>query len=163
MLLATLTASSVARRTGLFLYFVPWLALIPLTSGAAILFDRFGWPLREPEVARLLAGASAAWLTIAWLVDRGDGRYARPLYLAGYLLLPFAMLLSLLDRTASLQVVGFGILVYVVSAVADARRPAALLGAAGRADLRLRPRRARRRRCARSGCTWPSGCSRPGR
>jgi len=44
------------------------------------------------RVARLLAGASAVWLAIAWLVDRGDGRYARPLYLAGYLLLPGAML-----------------------------------------------------------------------
>src|SRR6185436_19844849 len=59
---------------------------------------------------------SAVWLVIAWLVDRGDGRYARPLYLAGYLLLPGAMLLSVLDRMASLQVVGFGIVVYVVSA-----------------------------------------------
>jgi len=115
-LLATLTASSIARQTGFFLYIVPWLALIPLTAGAAIVFERAGWPLREPEVARLLAAASAAWFTIAWLVDRGDGRYARPLYLAGYLLLPGAMLLSVLDRTASLQVVGFGIAVYVVSA-----------------------------------------------
>ena len=115
-LLATLTASSIARRTDFFLYVVPWLALIPLTAGAAIVSERAGWPLREPEVARLLAAASAAWLAIAWLVDRGDGRYARPLYLAGYLLLPGAMLLSVLDRTASLQVVGFGIAVYVVSA-----------------------------------------------
>jgi hypothetical protein len=119
LLLATLAASSVARRTGFFLYFVVWLALIPIGATAVNIRDWLGRQPYDPDAAKLLSAVSLAYLVIAWLVDRGrenTGRYARPIYLAAYLLLPVAMLISSLDRYVALQVVGFSIAVYVASA-----------------------------------------------
>ncbi|MFN8522705.1 MAG: hypothetical protein U0821_06305 [Chloroflexota bacterium] len=117
LLLGFLAAWSVVRATGALLYGLVWLALIPITSLFADVLLRFGHVIDEADVARLLAGVAFAYLVLAWFVDRGDGRFARPVYLGGYLLLVASMLVSALDSTGALQVVGFAIAVYAVSSV----------------------------------------------
>jgi hypothetical protein len=108
--------SSVGRRTSVFLYIATWLFLIPFTATAGRVFAGLGQPLSEAELARVLGVLGVGYLAAAYLTQRLGEHYARPVYLVGYLLSFATMLLSALDRTLNVQVIGLSILVYGVSA-----------------------------------------------
>jgi hypothetical protein len=115
-LVAISSLSAVGRRTSFPLYPATWLLIIPFSGTARALASHFGLPLVVPDLARLLGGLGLAYLVSAYLADRVGGHYSKPIYLAGYGLLPVAMLLSVLDRTANTQLLGLNLLIWAVSA-----------------------------------------------
>jgi hypothetical protein len=70
VLLGIFAASSVARRTGFFLYFVAWIALIPIGATAVNIRDWLGRLPHDADTGLLLATVSFVYLLIAWLADR---------------------------------------------------------------------------------------------
>src|SRR5204863_147204 len=122
--LATLSASSVARRTGFFLYPVVWLALIPIGSTAVDVREWLGRAPRDADAALLLAGVSFVYLALAWLgINRLRLEYRWPWHLGGYALSAIAPLVAVTDTTIRPMVLGLSIGLYVASAII-ARRSA---------------------------------------
>jgi hypothetical protein len=116
VLVGLATLSSVSRRAAVFLYASTWLFLIPFTAAAGRIFAALGLPLPQAELARLLAVLDVGYLVLAYAIERIGARYARPVYLVGYVLSLATMPLSALDRALNVQLVGLSIAVYSVSA-----------------------------------------------
>jgi hypothetical protein len=110
------SASSVLRRTSVFLFLTTWLFLIPFQATVGRVFVHLGWPMSEAELARMLALLGVGYLFLAHTTDRFGGHYAKPVYLVGYALSLATMPLSMLDRAINTQVVALSIAIYATSA-----------------------------------------------
>jgi hypothetical protein len=108
--------SAAGRRTGILLYPAAGLLLMSFSSLAAHIARHAGIPFSDPALARCLAVLGVGYLVLAARLDRADGRYARPLYLAGYLLGLGTITASIPDRAINVQLIGLTLLSYGWSA-----------------------------------------------
>ncbi len=111
-----LAISAVTRRTGPLLYPAVGLLLAPFSAVAIQLAHDHGTTLSDPALARFLALFGIGYLALAARLDGADGRYARPLYVAGYLLGVGTIVAALPDRAIYMQLIGLILLTYVWSA-----------------------------------------------
>ena len=105
-----------------------------------------GLLLPMPEQARLLAVLGLCYLALGYRLDRIAGHYAKPLYLAAYLLLVGTIAEAAPDTASEVQVLGLALLGFAWSAwLAHRNRHPSLQLAAGATAHRLRRRLATRR------------------
>jgi len=118
LLVALCLGSTVARRSGAFLYPATWLALLPLTSVRGLVAHHSGATLTVSALAQVGAVVGVAYLALAFALDRRrDGvRYAAPLYLGGYALLTLTALAATDNQAAEARVLGLGLLALAWSA-----------------------------------------------
>ena len=112
-----LAVSAGTRRTGALLYPAVGLLLVPFSSVALQLARHDGTALSDPALARLVALLAVGYLAVAAGLDGADGRYARPLYVAGYLFGLVTIAAALPDRAISVELSGLTLLTYVWSAL----------------------------------------------
>jgi len=118
LLVALCLGSTVARRSGAFLYPATWLALLPLTSVCGLVAHHSGATLTAASLAQVGAVVGVVYLALAYALDRrrDGGRYAAPLYLSGYALLTLTALATTDDQAAEVRVLGLGLLALAWSA-----------------------------------------------
>ncbi len=100
------------------LYISPVLSFVPVT----LFFIGYGetlfaQPLTTPQYALAWTGLGLVHLIAAIVTDRGQVRYAHPLFLGGYALLTWSVAWSLIERSTLVWTLGLWILASIVSAL----------------------------------------------
>ncbi len=108
--------SAKTRRSSLFLYPAVVLFLVPYLASAGHVAYWLGRPPSQGGLAQLLSLLGAVYVAMGARVDRFRGHYAKPIYLAGYVLSVLAILVASGDRSSRVLVVGIALLVYAWSA-----------------------------------------------
>ena len=109
--------SAATRRSSVFLYAASLLATVPFVAVAGQLSaGRSGMLISAPEQARLLAVLGLCYLALGYRLDGLPGHYAKPLYLAAYLLLVGTIADAAPDTAIEVQVLGLVLLGFAWSA-----------------------------------------------
>ena len=109
--------SAATRRSSVFLYAASLLGTVPFVALAGQLAaGRSGLLLPMPEQARLVAVLGLCYLALGYRLDRVAGHYAKPLYLAAYLLLVGTIAEAAPDTAIEVQVLGLALLGFAWSA-----------------------------------------------
>ena len=109
--------SAATRRSSVVLYAASLVATVPFVAVAGQLSaGRSGMLISAPEQARLLAVLGLCYLALGYRLDRVAGHYAKPLYLAAYLLLAGTIAEAAPDTAIEVQVLGLALLGFAWSA-----------------------------------------------
>ncbi len=110
-----LALSAYLRRASIFVHVAVWVVL----ACALLLADRgfyAGWDLAPADFGLVLGIVAFVYLALAFVLDRVEGHYSKPLYMVGYVLTVAAMFRTIEVKELNIAMVGMSTAVYATSA-----------------------------------------------